>query len=84
MSARWSPVGDLGYGFTGAHLELELRLPSLPPGWGLSVRRRAPASVFRCGALCGPSLLERLLRRLLSELLGFLRALHVHPSWSLV
>ena len=35
------------------------------------------AGVFRGGALCGASLLERLLRRLLSELLGFLRALHV-------
>jgi hypothetical protein len=35
------------------------------------------AGMFRGGALCGPSLFERLLRRLLSELLGFLRALHL-------
>ena len=39
--------------------------------------------MFRGGALCGASLLERLLRRFLSELLGFLRTLHLHPSWSL-
>src|SRR5688500_4294202 len=41
------------------------------------------ACMLRGGALCGPSLLERLLRRLLCELLGFLRALHLAPSWSL-
>ena len=41
------------------------------------------AGLFRGGALCGAPLLERLLRRLLSELLGFLRALHLHPPWSL-
>ena len=38
---------------------------------------------FRGDALCGAPLLERLLRRLLSELLGFLRALHLHPPWAL-
>ena len=38
-----------------------------------------PAGVLGGGAFGGPSLLERLLRGLLSELLGFLRTLHVHP-----
>ena len=51
-------------------------------GAASGVRRRATGWSFRGGALCGPSLLERLLRGLLSELLGFLRALHVSSSWS--
>ena len=42
-----------------------------------------PAGLFRGGALFSPTLLERLLRRLLSELLRFLRAFHLHPPSSL-
>ena len=56
---------------------------SLPVQWGLGSDVEPSTGMFRGGALCGSSLLERLLRRLLSKLLRFLRALHLHPSWAL-
>ena len=75
-------VRGLGYGlgFRGG-VPLGSRLPALDSRLGGTSRSdvEPSAGMFRGRALFGPSLLERLLRRLLSELLGFLRALHLHP-----
>ena len=70
--------------FRGAHLELEFRLLGPPVDAASRSDVDPPGGMFGGGALCGSSFLERLLRRLLSKLPGFLRALHLRPSWSLV
>jgi hypothetical protein len=75
-----SPVGRCSATTSEARTQVEPRASRLAFLGAISwLEVESSAGLFRGGALCGAPLLERLLRRLLSELLGFLRALHLHP-----
>ena len=75
--ARWARLRPRLRG--GARLGSRAACARFPFGQDSRSDVEPSAGMFRGRALFSPSLLERLLRRLLSELLGFLRALHFHP-----